>query len=290
MDVIRTKAEIIEYIHALRKNKPDITVGFVPTMGYLHAGHSTLIERCHEKSDFTVVSIYVNPTQFGPGEDFERYPRDEARDLDICARHGTNVVFLPDSSQIYAEGHSTFIRVRETSDVLCGQFRPGHFEGVATIVAKLFNIIRPDVAFFGQKDAQQVVVIRKMTRELDIPVRIEVIPTIREPDGLALSSRNVYLSVKGREIAPEIHRALMKAQTAFSQSNETDSSILIALVHDSIAKIPEFQIQYIEIRSFEDLQPMPTVDRPAILAIAVYLEKVRLIDNLILNPENDSHD
>ncbi len=290
MDIIRTKDEAIGFFRSLRISRPDVTVGFVPTMGYLHTGHSTLIDRCREQSKYTVVSIYVNPTQFGPGEDFDRYPRDEARDLEICARHGTDVIFMPDSSQMYTEDHSTFVQVRRTSDVLCGQFRPGHFDGVATIVAKLFNIVQPDVAFFGQKDAQQVVIIRKMTRELDIPVRIEVVPIVREPDGLAMSSRNVYLSDKGRRIAPELHRALLRAQTAFIRNDLNDSSELIAIVRNSIAGMPEFQIQYIDIRSFDDLQPMPIVDRPAILAIAVYLEKVRLIDNLILNPGYNSHD
>lgn len=290
MRIVRDRSELLHLMNELRKENPGQLVGFVPTMGYLHSGHSTLIDHARKTSDFVIVSIFVNPTQFGPGEDFDRYPRDEQRDLKLCLSHGVDLVFLPDCEQMYSNLHATYIQVRGISNVLCGAFRPGHFDGVATIVGKLFNLIQPDMAYFGQKDGQQIAIIKKMTRDLDFKTHIVVVPTVREPDGLAMSSRNVYLSSDARKIAPVVFKSLCEAKKRFDDHSIRSAETLISTVKERLSSAGEIEIQYVEIRTTEDLQPVETITEPVLLAVAVILDRVRLIDNVILNPREDEHD
>lgn len=262
---------------------PDKTIGFVPTMGYLHPGHTSLIDLAADQNNCVVVSIYVNPTQFGPNEDFTSYPRNEERDLELCRQHGADVVFIPETSVMYPMQTLTYVTVKKLTDCLCGRYRPGHFDGVTTIVAKLFLTVQPDRAYFGQKDAQQVLVIQRMVRELLFPVDIRIGPTVRESDGLAMSSRNVRLSHDGRRIAPRIFEALQSARTALA-NGETSADTLINIAMDILKEHSEFNVQYLEIRRQDSLESISQVDQPAILATAVFLDEVRLIDNVFLFP------
>ncbi len=255
-------------------------VGLVPTMGYLHEGHLALVRRARELAEFVVVSIFVNPTQFGPNEDFERYPRDWERDSDLCRRAGVDLVFAPPVDELYPAGAQTWVSVEDLSGPLCGGSRPGHFRGVATVVSKLFHAVEPDVAVFGEKDYQQLQVIRRMARDLLMPVRVEGVPIVREEDGLALSSRNVYLTGGQRVQALALSRALARAQDLVSAGEERVAPIL-----DEVRRVLEgagVRVEYAEIRHTETLAPVESVRPRAVLALAGVVGATRLIDNRIL--------
>ncbi len=254
------------------------SVGFVPTMGALHAGHGALVRAAAVRCGFVVASVFVNPTQFGPAEDFAKYPRTLDGDRLVVAEAGGHLVFGPSAAEMYPPGSLTHVDVDRLGDGLCGPRRPGHFRGVATVVLKLLNIVRPDVAVFGAKDAQQCRVIRRMVRDLDVPVRIVVEPTVREPDGLALSSRNRYLSPAERAVAPGIYRALQAVRER--AETEKDVALLAAGLRAELAAIPGARVDYADLVDDEDLQPIARLDRPALVAVAVYFVATRLIDNV----------
>jgi pantoate--beta-alanine ligase len=258
------------------------TIGFVPTMGALHEGHGSLIRVARHRCDFVVVSIFVNPTQFGPQEDFTRYPRTMPEDLALCEREGASLVFVPERAEVYAEGFRTFVEVHDLQDVLEGASRPGHFRGVATVVLKLFNIVQPDRAYFGQKDAQQARVIRQMVRDLDVPVRITVAPTVREPDGLALSSRNRYLEPAQRKEAVALSQALAAVRRRFA-AGERDAVALRKVLTDRLAATPGAALDYAEIVDADTLKPIDRLAGPALAVLAVRFGATRLIDNLPLS-------
>ncbi len=257
------------------------TVGFVPTMGALHEGHLSLVRRSSAENDVTVVSIFVNPTQFGPGEDFECYPRDLDADLARLQGLKTDIVFAPDASSMYPEGAMTTVHVGRTGNVLCGASRPGHFDGVATVVLKLFHIVKPSMACFGQKDFQQTVVIKSMVRDLDLDVDIVVCPIVREPDGLAMSSRNHYLSGQERQAATVLFRAL-EAGKAMIMSGEQDMSVVKHSMQQVIESEPLAVTDYIEIVRPDDLSLARHLDNDLALLIAVRIGNTRLIDNIIV--------
>ncbi len=281
MVVFQKNVEIKNFVAELRKM--DRTIGLVPTMGYLHEGHLALVREAKKTCQAVVVSIFVNPTQFGPREDFERYPRDPERDLAMLKREGVDAVFMPSVGEIYPKGYVSYVTLKGFTDCLCGRSRPGHFDGVATVVAKLFNIVRPDKAFFGQKDGQQVLVIRKMVEDLNMEPEIVSVPTVREVDGLAMSSRNFYLSAEERRAAPVLYRGLMAAQAAF-EKGERNPEKLCKIVVDMLAGEPLCKIDYVEIRSIPNLEPVEFIDGPVLLAVAGYFSNVRLIDNVVLHP------
>ncbi len=259
----------------------DSTVGFVPTMGYLHEGHLVLVRRAKAENEVAVASIFVNPTQFGPKEDFARYPRDPERDLDLLKKEETDLVFMPSAGEMYPEGCSTWVDVLKVTERLEGASRPGHFRGVATVVAKLFNIVEPTRAYFGQKDAQQVVVVRKMVADLNMNLEVVVVPTHREPDGLAMSSRNVYLNPQERQSALVVWKSLNLAQQLWSQG-ERKAGILRQQMTDLIRKEPLARIDYISIANPETLKELTEIKQPALVSLSVYVGKTRLIDNLTL--------
>lgn len=257
------------------------TVGFVPTMGYLHDGHLSLVRRSSRENDHTGVSIFVNPTQFGPNEDFDRYPRDYPRDFALLEKELVDFVFLPSQSDMYPQGYNTWVEISGVTDRLEGAVRPGHFRGVATVVNKLFNITSPTRAYFGQKDVQQCVVIKKMVTELNMGLEIIISPTVREADGLAMSSRNVYLSPEERSQAPVLYRALSTAHVMWTEG-EKDAATLRQAMEDLIRKQPLAKIDYISIADAQTLQELEKTTAPAIISLAVRFGKTRLIDNIIL--------
>ena len=257
-----------------------LTIGLVPTMGCLHEGHMELVRRAREKSDWTIVSIFVNPLQFGPAEDYERYPRNLMRDEKMCREEGVEAIFAPDGSRMFPDGFRTKVRVEGLSEPLCGAHRPGHFDGVATVVLKLFNIVRPDVAFFGEKDYQQLQVIRQMTLDLDLDVRIESVPIVREADGLAMSSRNAYLSPEERGRALCLSRSLDRAQALVAEG-VTDAARILSEVR-AIQEAAGAKIEYAELRDAETLETRNKVTKPTLLALAAHFGATRLIDNRIL--------
>jgi pantoate--beta-alanine ligase len=284
--VLRTKAELRAAVAAAKRAGE--TIGLVPTMGYLHDGHLSLIRAARAECDLVVMSLFVNPTQFGPGEDLDRYPRDEERDLRLAAEAGADLVFAPAVEEVYAAGASTAVEVTgQLTDVLDGDPErrgPEHFRGVTTVVAKLFNIVDPDVAYFGQKDAQQAVVIRRMARDLDFPVRIQVMPTVREPDGLAMSSRNAYLEPADRERATALSRALKAAERGAREGS------LAAGLDAARAELAAAAIEpeYLEARDAETLEPVDELGaRPVLVAVAAHVGAARLIDNVLIQPPND---
>lgn len=256
-------------------------IGLVPTMGYLHEGHLSLVRLARERDAYTVVSIFVNPTQFCPGEDYERYPRDIERDRSLVKAEGVELLFVPGVEEIYPSGFQTSVRVTEISRPLCGRARPGHFDGVALAVAKLLNIVRPDFSVFGKKDAQQALLIRRLARDLNLPGEIVLGPTVREPDGLALSSRNAYLGAAERKAAPALSRGLLAAEEAY-QKGERSPERLVALVTTEIAQEPLLEPEYIEIVDRENLAPWEDPQKPALLAAALRVGETRLIDNVFL--------
>jgi len=277
-------AKTIESIRALIKAARRVggKIGLVPTMGALHVGHTSLIEAAVKACDFVVVSIFVNPTQFGPGEDFEKYPRPLEADLEICEKAGVDVVFNPTPQEMYKAENLTWVNVEKLTEGLCGASRPGHFRGVATVCAKLFNIVQPDVAYFGQKDAQQAIVIKRMVVDLNMPLEIVVCPTVREPDGLAVSSRNKYLSAQQRKDAAGIYRSLQKCKEII-EAGETDAKQIIAQMHKILDEIPGGEIEYVEIVDAETLERVDAISGRALAAIAVKLGPARLIDNILVD-------
>jgi pantoate--beta-alanine ligase len=280
VELVRTVQEVQKAVTAARRAGK--RVGFVPTMGYLHEGHLTLMRQARRETGFVVVSIFVNPTQFGPNEDLARYPRDLDRDLSLCGQVPVDLIFHPTVEEMYPQPFLTSVRVGQITERLCGASRPGHFDGVATVVAKLFNIVRPDVAFFGQKDAQQVAVIRRMVADLNMGfLEIRPVPTVREPDGLAMSSRNVYLSAAERQAALVLSRTLRMAQERVA-AGERDMAGLAAAMRAGIAAEPLANIDYVEIVDYDSLQPVERLKGKALAALAVGFGKTRLIDNCIL--------
>jgi len=256
-------------------------LGLVPTMGALHEGHLSLVRAAREKTDVIATSIFVNPTQFGPTEDFSRYPRGLEKDCAILEREGVEFVFAPAVEEMYPAGAVTWVTVEGLSDRLCGKSRPGHFRGVATVVAKLFHIIEPDAAFFGQKDAAQHAILRKMVRALDMPVAIEVCPIVREADGLALSSRNAYLNAEERKSALVLYRSLRRAQELF-RTGERNSAKTIAAARQEFASEPSVRLDYFEIVNPDSLEPVLDTSSPSLAAVAAYVGNTRLIDNVLL--------
>lgn len=261
---------------------PDASVGFVPTMGALHAGHMKLVEDCRAASDVVVVSIFVNPLQFGPNEDLARYPRPFERDAALCEAAGVDVLFAPEADAFYAVGHATFVDVEGLDRHLCGAARPGHFRGVCTVVLKLFNLVKPRRAWFGQKDIQQALILKRMVSDLAVDVGMVLSPTVREPSGLALSSRNKYLSEDEKSRATALYRGLTRAREAWAQG-ERAAAALAALARAEIERSAPTRIDYVEVVSQARLHPLETVDEPAVVAVAVFYGTTRLIDNVLLN-------
>lgn len=255
----------------------------VPTMGFFHEGHLSLMREGRRCGDHLVVSLFVNPTQFGPGEDLDAYPRDMDRDLLLAEGEGVDVVFAPQASQIYGQGYQTYVELTELPGHLCGLSRPGHFRGVATVVTKLFNIVMPDVAIFGEKDFQQLAIIRRLVLDLNFPIRIVGHPTVRDSDGLALSSRNAYLTPQQRVSALSLSKALLDAQEKVSRAVR-DAKRLIGEAAGFIRSHPETEVDYIAICTPEDLEDVAVIERPALMALTVRVGKTRLIDNRILVP------
>lgn len=278
--ILRSVADV----RAWRKGLPAGTrLGFVPTMGALHAGHLSLIELAQRRSDITIASIFVNPLQFGPTEDFNRYPRSIEKDTALLHAAGADALFLPEVADIYPAGASTFVVEESVSLPLCGAVRPGHFRGVATIVLKLFNIVRPDVAVFGQKDAQQCAVVERVVRDLNMPIDIVRAPVVREPDGLALSSRNLYLTSEERSAAPTIYASLRMAKAAF-ESGERRADALKAVGQAVLAGEPRFTVNYWEVCDPSNLSILRTVGpEGALFAVAASIGSVRLIDNIVVH-------
>ncbi len=257
-------------------------VGLVPTMGALHVGHISLIEAALDKCDFVVVSIFVNPTQFVPGEDFEKYPRPLEADLEICKKAGTDVVFAPTPEQMYPAENITWVSVEKMTEPLCGQFRPGHFRGVTTVCTKLFNIVAPDIAYFGQKDAQQAIVIRRMAADLNMPLEIIICPTVREPNGLAISSRNKYLTERQKKDAANIYKSLQKCRQMID-AGVTETTEIITAMSKILQQVPSIEIEYISIVDAETLQNIDRIAGKILAAVAVKIGTARLIDNILLD-------
>jgi pantoate--beta-alanine ligase len=279
MKVARTIQSVRRTVQAARSHGKKI--GLVPTMGALHIGHIELLRAAAKKSDFIVVSIFVNPTQFGPKEDFEKYPRPFKRDLDICREYGVDLVFAPTNLEMYGWENLTWVTVEKLTAPLCGKFRPGHFRGVSTVCAKLFNVIQPDMAFFGQKDAQQTTVIKRMVADLKMPLKIVVCPTVREPDGLAVSSRNKYLTAQQRKDAAAIYKSLGKCRELVKAS-VTDPKKITAEMRKILRQRPSIKIEYAEIVDAETLEPLDSIRGKILAAVAVRLGPARLIDNVLI--------
>jgi pantoate--beta-alanine ligase len=277
-------AETIKSVRRLVKaaHKKGSKIGLVPTMGALHIGHIRLIEKAVKGSDFVVVSIFVNPTQFGPGEDFEKYPRPFESDLEICRKAGVDVVFAPSPQEMYKKENLTWVNVEKLTESLCGRSRPGHFRGVTTVCAKLFNIVEPDVAYFGQKDAQQAIVIKRMVADLNMPLEIIICPTVREPDGLAVSSRNKYLSEQQRKDATYIYKSLRKCESLI-EAGTTESKIIIGEMQKILNQVPSIEIEYISIVDAETLGELERIADNVLAAVAVKIGTARLIDNIVVD-------
>lgn len=274
-------ADVREFVgQAKRQGK---VIGFVPTMGALHEGHLTLMREAKKVCDIVIVSIFVNPTQFGPNEDYDAYPRTWKQDLELCQTVGVDAVLHPDKEEMYPDGWGTWVEVEGLTGVLCGRSRPTHFRGVTTVVTKLFNIVQPDKAFFGQKDAQQVVVLMKMVRDLNMPFEIVVVPIVRDHDGLAKSSRNAYLTPEQRVAALVLHKALNKGAEMVRQG-EQNADVICSTVRDYIQSEPLAAIDYVEIYTFPGLQTIVSLTQPVLLAVAVKFGSTRLIDNIIIEP------
>lgn len=282
MQTLTTVTDLRAAIRELRPHQKRI--GFVPTMGYLHAGHESLMRRAREECDMVVVSIFVNPTQFGPTEDLDKYPRDLARDEELCRRVGVDLIFHPEPAEMYPRGAATWVEVEGMTDIACGAMRPGHFRGVTTVCVKLFNIVRPDRVYFGEKDYQQVQIIRRMAKDLFLPLTVISVPTVREKDGLAMSSRNSYLSPTERQTARVVPRALQAAQQAV-ESGELEAANIHAAVERTVAAQPLARLQYAVVVDPETLQPLRILTNEARLLIAVFVGKTRLIDNCPLVPK-----
>ncbi|KUP21217.1 pantoate--beta-alanine ligase [Paenibacillus sp. DMB5] len=290
MRVVRTVAQLREALDYMRQGG-HTPVGFVPTMGYLHEGHASLLRKAGEKSNTVVMSIFVNPLQFGPNEDYASYPRDEARDLELAEREGADIVFIPSVEEMYPQPTLTKISVSSLTTRLCGASRPGHFDGVTTVVNKLFNMVQPDYAFFGLKDAQQVAVLRRMVSDLNMNVEIIACPIVRENDGLALSSRNVYLSAEERSQALVLSRSLKAVRQAMDEGSVRTADEARTLLVSEISSAPLAVIDYVEILTFPDLEtlepgsPLTNSGSEIIIALAVKFGRTRLIDNNVFIPK-----
>ncbi|KUK21466.1 pantoate--beta-alanine ligase [Pseudothermotoga lettingae] len=278
MVVVKNIDEMKKICRELRKEK---TIGFVPTMGYLHEGHLSLVRHSKKENDITVVSIFVNPTQFGPNEDYNSYPRNLNRDASLLEKEDVDYVFIPEIEQMYPKDYSTYINEESLSRHLCGRSRPGHFRGVCTVVTKLFNIVKPNRAYFGQKDAQQFRVIRRMVRDLNMDVEVIECPIVREPDGLAMSSRNIYLSTEERNQALALNRSLKIAENLY-RSGEKNTERMKEKIVQYLSSFDKIKIDYVEIVSEETLEPVEKIEGKVIVAIAAWVGKARLIDNTIL--------
>ena len=267
------------------RREEDKTIGLVPTMGALHDGHLSLVREARRMCDVVVVSVFVNPTQFGPGEDFERYPRDLTKDTTLLADYNVDYIFAPSVEEIYPKGFSTYVTVEGLSDQLEGVARPGHFRGVATVLAVLFNTVRPDFAYFGQKDAQQALVVRRMVRDLAFDIEVVVLPTVREDSGLALSSRNNYLSADDRRAAPVIYRALAHAKEAYAEG-ERNARRLADAVRAQVEAEPRARLQYVSVTDADTMEKLDHIpeDRPVLIAVAAHVGNTRLIDNVVIQP------
>lgn len=279
--------KIISKIQEMKKvtselKSGSLSVGLVPTMGYLHEGHLSLVRESLRKTDRTVVSIFINPSQFGPREDFKKYPRDLRQDAEILEKEGVNFVFIPDAAKMYPKGYRAYVEVHEVQDKLCGRSRPGHFRGVCTVVLKLFHIVQPDVSFFGQKDAQQAIILKRMVKDLDMDVKIEVLPIVRDEDGIALSSRNTYLSHEERKAALCLSESLQEARSMI-EKGERDTRRVIRRMKEIVHKEPLARIDYVEIVEMEELDPIPWIEKEAMIALAVFIGDTRLIDNAIID-------
>ena len=278
MQLVHTIAEVREIVSSWRKE--GLTVGLVPTMGYLHEGHQSLIKKSVEQNDRTVVSVFVNPIQFGPNEDLASYPRDINRDMEKVKEVGGDLIFNPEPSEMYPGHFTSFIDTTETTELLCGAVRPIHFRGVCTVVGKLFNIVCPDRAYFGQKDAQQLATIRRFSRDLNFPIEIVACPIIREDDGLAKSSRNTYLSTEERKAALILSQSLKLGKKAIEEGEKSAKKV-IDIITANIKTEPLARIDYVEVVDFENIQRVDTINGETLVAIAVYIGKTRLIDNFI---------
>ena len=278
MKIVHTIAEVREIVSAWRKE--GLTVGLVPTMGYLHEGHQSLIKKSVEQNDRTVVSVFVNPIQFGPNEDLATYPRDINRDMEKVSEVGGDLIFNPEPAEMYPGHFTSFIDTTETTELLCGAVRPIHFRGVCTVVGKLFNIVCPDRAYFGQKDAQQLATIKRFVRDLNFPVKIVACPIIREEDGLAKSSRNTYLSPEERKAALILSQSLKLGKKAIEEGEKSAKKV-IDIITANIQTEPLARIDYVEVVDFENIQRVDTIQGETLVAIAVYIGKTRLIDNFI---------
>ena len=282
MEIINRRQRMTSVARKIRREQ-DKTIGLVPTMGALHEGHLSLVREARRMCDVVVVSVFVNPTQFGPGEDFEHYPRDLTKDTALLTDYNVDYIFAPTVEEIYPKGFSTYVNVEGLSEQLEGASRPGHFRGVATVVTILFNTVRPDFAFFGQKDAQQALVIRRLVRDLAFDTEIVVLPIVREDSGLAISSRNLYLTNDEQQSATVIHRALKQAKIAFKEG-ERSAGRLADLIRTTVESEPRARLDYVTISDAETLERVDKIDeRPTLIAVAAYIGKTRLIDNTILN-------
>lgn len=285
MKIIRTINEMKQYVNQTN----DQSIGYVPTMGYLHEGHLSLVKQAREDNDIVVMSIFVNPLQFGPNEDFERYPRDEEHDATVAKQAGVDLLFLPSVEMMYPNEMGLEIKVNKGTDVLCGRSRPGHFDGVATVLAKFFNIVQPNRAYFGLKDAQQFSVVHTLISQFNFPIELVGLPTIREQDGLAKSSRNVYLSEEERKESVVLYESLQLGRELVANGNKHRESI-ITQVKQYIESKTDANIDYVELLSYPTLNQMDIIDEPFILAIALHYKHARLIDNIILSAEGKQID
>lgn len=279
MKIVSTVEEVRAEVKKWRED--GLSVGLVPTMGYLHEGHKSLMDKAAEQNDKVVVSVFVNPIQFGPTEDLATYPRDLERDAVLCENAGVSLIFHPEKKNMYFDDFCTYIDMENLTKGLCGKTRPTHFRGVCTVVGKLFNIVQPDRAYFGQKDAQQLAVIRRMVRDLNFNLDIIGCPIIREEDGLAKSSRNTYLSPEERKAAVILHKGLVKGEEMV-RSGEKNSAAVINAIREIIESEPLAKIDYVEIVDFDNIQPIETIEGTVLTAVAVYIGKTRLIDNFII--------
>lgn len=263
------------------QKKKGLSIGFVPTMGFLHEGHLSLMRRAKAENDFMVISIFVNPLQFGAGEDYDEYPRDLKRDQALAESVGCDLIFHPSVREMYPPGHVTFVKVEKLTEGLCGASRPGHFLGVTTVVAKLFNLVRPDRAYFGQKDAQQAFVIKKMVEDLNMNLEVIVLPTVREPDGLAMSSRNKYLTPEQRKEAVVLYKSLKEAEEQI-RKGETEAEVIKDNIFKIISQARQAKVDYVEIVDTKELRPISRIKGPCLIAVAAKFGQTRLIDNILV--------
>ena len=281
MKIVAAVDEVREQVREWRKE--GLSVGLVPTMGYLHEGHKSLIDKAVEQNDRVVVSVFVNPIQFGPGEDLATYPRDLERDTALCEKAGASLIFHPEKENMYFDDFCTYVDMDGLTKGLCGKTRPTHFRGVCTVVSKLFNIVQPDRAYFGQKDAQQLAVIRRMVRDLNFDLEIIGCPIIREEDGLAKSSRNTYLSKEEREAATILHKGLLRGEELI-RNGERNASVVVREITRVIESEPLAKIDYVEVVDFDCIEKIDMIEGTVLTAVAVYIGKTRLIDNFIIKP------